>query len=385
MSKKRIKKAIDDQISDKPLFTNEDRQRFYANKQNSRFLWLHQAFPKLLTVMTALLMLTGSLYFFTSENPLQSPASPNEDKFIEGPDKKEEKGKEEEEEEVKETTLDLDTKIERIKEVVINQTKEQKIRELVQDFNGKEIKASQEEETERLSFIFPSDSEVPDTADPSHTPPSIEAYQNNELDLFLVVQWSEEYNIFTSAELIYLSEDRKSLTKEKYDINRTQRDFVKVVGADEPVSMQDLLLRSIARSLDKEPDTLTKGDLLDLEELTINASHLTETFHVDADTEYFKAMKSLKVLKLNQALIPGELLKEVPTLEQVTFIGSTVNDLSQVSEGMQNVQYLNLINSSFQGTAEDILKLKSLTIVRVDPAVVPEYEELQFEGIDVRW
>ena len=63
----------------------------------------------------------------------------------------------------------------------------------------------------------------------------------------------------------------------------------------------------------------------------------------------------------------------------------TVTDLSRVAEGMQNVQYLNLINSSFQGTAEDILKLESLTIVRVDPAVVPDYEKLQFEGIDVRW
>ncbi|MGP4059265.1 hypothetical protein [Halobacillus sp. H74] len=373
----KIKKAIDRQISEKPLFTNEDRRRFYANKQNKGFSWWNQGFPKLLTAMTTLLLLAGSFYFFTSGNPFQSPASPEEETVKEGPVPEKEQY----------NHPPLDTRIKEIKNLVLNGPGKNQIRDTVESLDGVEIESAQEKKgtEELMSFVFAPDSEMQNTSFTSHEPPSLEAFQNGELDLFLAVQWNDESNGLSSATLTYLSDDGESLTEERFTGNALKREFAKVVGAEDPVSMKDLTLRSIARSLDKEPDSLTKSDLLELEELTINASHLNGIFDVEADPSYFEAMKSLRVLKLNQAIIPGELLKEVPSLEQVTFIGPTIKDLSRVAEGMQNVQYLNLINSSFQGNAEDILKLESLTIVRVDPSVVPDYEKLQFEGIDVRW
>lgn len=377
MDPNEIKKAVNRQISEKPLFTNEDRERFYANKQKKRGSWWNQGFPRLLTAMATFLILAGSVYFFTSGNPFQSPASPDvavvEDEPV----------PEEEPEEEKPPTLE--TKVEEIKDMVLNFPRKNQLKETIESLNGVEIKTAEEEESGMVSFVFSPDPDVQETSYTSHQTPSLEDFQNNELDLFLFVQWNEENNGLSTATLTYLSEDGESLTEERFTTNALERQFNKVVGAEQPVSMKDLTLRSIARSLDKEPDALTKGDLLELEELTINASHLNGVFEVTADPAYFEAMKSLRVLKLNQAIIPGELLKEAPSLEQVTFIGQTVTDLSRVAEGMQNVQYLNLINSSFQGTAEDILKLESLTIVRVDPAVVPDYEKLQFEAIDVRW
>ncbi|TGB03655.1 hypothetical protein [Halobacillus salinus] len=378
MSNKNLKKAIDDQISKGPLFTEEDRRRFYSHTQKKRSSWWNQGFPRLLTVMTTLLVLAGSFYFFTSGNPFQAPASPDQETVIDKP-------MPEEEEKEKEEPPTLEEKIEQIKGMIHTEepANKEQMTEIVQALNGKQVSVTEDEQGERISFVFSPNEKMLET---SYTEaPSLEAFQNGDLDLFAVLQLAEEYDMVYSAELTYLSEDGESLTKEKSGSGASQRQFEKVVGAEEPVSMKDLTLRSIARSLDKEPEALTKGDLLDLEELTINASHLNGIYDVEAAPEYFKAMKSLKVLKLNQAMIPVELLKEVPTIEQVKFIGPTVKDLSSVADGLQNVQYLNLINSSFDGTAEDLLKLKSLTIVRVSPSVVPDYEKLQFEGIDVRW
>ena len=313
MDPNKIKKAVNRQISEKPLFTNEDRERFYANKQKKRISWWNQGFPRLLTAMATLLILAGSYYFFTSGNPFQSPASPDVEVV------EDESVQEEEPEEEKPPTLE--TKVEEIKDMVLNLPRKNQLKETIESLNGVAIKPEEEGESGMMSFVFSPDPDVQETSYTSYQSPSLEDFQNNELDLFLFVQWNEENNGLSTAKLTYLSEDGESLTEERFTTNALERQFNKVVGAEQPVSMKDLTLRSIARSLDKEPDALTKGDLLELEELTINASHLNEVFEVTADPAYFEAMKSLRVLKLNQAIIPGELLKEVPSLEQVTFIG----------------------------------------------------------------
>ncbi|MBX0357974.1 hypothetical protein [Halobacillus sp. Nhm2S1] len=386
MDHQRIKEAINRQIGEDPLFTDKDKQRFYKKKPNRRLRF--PAVPKLVTVLLAFIVLSGSYYTFLKTDWFEQSSSPTE----------------EESEPMEETppppspdpeepTL---VKVEKLKEVITSMPSKSKMKVVIDQFSGTEVE-SKLADTENANgneyklfesyYAFASTNESGNqSAYEGPSPPPKEAFENGEIEISMKLNWVEggERVLLNEATILYLSEEG-DLIEENYKVHERNRNFIKVKNPDDLVVMDDLILRSIARSVDKEPDAITKRDLLYLEELTINASHLSGIYEVDEDIEYFKAMQSLFVLKLNQAIIPGELLKEVPYLDQATFIGPTVDDLSRVKEGLQTITYLNLINSSFRGTAEDILELKSLNIVRVDPAVVPNYEELQFEGMDVRW
>ncbi|RDY67277.1 hypothetical protein DXT76_19850 [Halobacillus trueperi] len=386
MDHQQIKEAINRQIGEDPLFTDKDKERFYKNKPNRRQRF--PAAPKIVTVLLAFFVLSGSFYTFIKTDWFEQPSSPTQ----------------EEKEPVEETPPAPDpdpeepthVKVEKLKEVIVSMPSKSKMKVAIDQFEGTEVE-SKVADTENANgneyelfesyYAFASRKEQgnPPAYD-GPLPPPKDAFKNDEIEISMKLNWVEggERTYLNEATLLYLSEEG-DLIEENYKVHERERNFIKVKNPNEPVVMDDLILGSIARSVDKEPEAITKRDLLYLEELTINASHLSGIYEVDEDIEYFKAMQSLFVLKLNQAIIPGELLKEVPYLDQATFIGPTVDDLSRVKEGLQTITYLNLINSSFRGTAEDILELKSLNIVRVDPAVVPNYEDLQFEGMDVRW
>ncbi|SFK59781.1 hypothetical protein SAMN04487936_1219 [Halobacillus dabanensis] len=383
MDHQRIKEAVNRKISEHPLFNDEDRKRFYESRRRKSLHW-SPIFPKIMTAFLIFFLLTGSLYMY--QDRFKDPATSHPDRIMEEPSAPiPEIDKEK-------TTID---KIEQIKSLVSDHPSKSKVDKLVEQLQGVEVQynTSTEEEDGRtyesrdISYIFPvsTDSSLYD----GPLPPEIDNFQNEEVEIAMDIEWVRENPddsyILRNASLTYLSESGEELVEEMFTITAHPFEFRKVIGANEPVVMDDLVLQSIGRSLDKDPNSITKGDLLRLKNLTINASHLSGIYEVEEDREYFKAMQSLEVLKLNQAIIPGDLLKEVPYLDQATFIGPTLDDLSRVQEGLQTITYLNIINSSFRGNVEDILQLESLNIVRVDPAVVPNYEELQFEGIDVRW
>ncbi|SDP33540.1 hypothetical protein [Halobacillus aidingensis] len=385
MDHQQIKEAINRQIGEDPLFTDKDKERFYKNKPNRRQRF--PAAPKIVTVLLAFFVLSGPFYTFIKTDWFEQPSSPTQ----------------EEKEPVEETPPAPDpdpeepthVKVEKLKEVITSIPSKSKVKVAIDRFHGVEVEFEQSTKTENGNeyhllesyYVFDRHNETGDSsAYIGPMPPTKDDFKRGDVEISLKLDWieSESHNLLREATLLYLSEEG-DLIEENYSRSAYHGKFIKVKNPNEPVVMDDLILRSIARSVGKEPDNITKRDLLYLEELTINASHLSGIYEVDEDIEYFKAMQSLFVLKLNQAIIPGELLKEVPYLDQATFIGPTVDDLSRVKEGLQTITYLNLINSSFRGTAEDILELKSLNIVRVDPAVVPNYEDLQFEGMDVRW
>ncbi|MEC3884390.1 hypothetical protein VKA52_11700 [Halobacillus sp. HZG1] len=387
MDHQRIKEAINRQIGEDPLFTDKDKERFYKNKPKRRLRF--PAAPKMVTVLLAFLVLSGSFYTFVKTDWFEQSSSPMQD----------EKDPTEEAPPAPDPVPEEPThvKVEKLKEVITSMPSKSKAKVVIEQFHGVEAefeRFTKENDTDgrkvnllEVYYSFDRHNEPGDSsAYIGPMPPTKEAFERGDVEISLKLDWveSENRDYLNEATLLYLSEEG-DLIEENYTATGHHRDFIKVKNPDEPVVMDDLILRSIARSVGKEPGAITKRDLLYLEDLTINASHLSGIYEVDEDIEYFKAMQSLFVLKLNQAIIPGELLKEVPHLDQATFIGPTVDDLSRVKEGLQTITYLNLINSSFRGTAEDILELKSLNIVRVDPSVVPNYEELQFEGMDVRW
>lgn len=383
MDHQRIKEAVNRKISDKPLFNDHDRKRFYENRRRKSRHWT-PILPKIMTAFLIFFLLTGSLYMY--QGGFKDPATSHPDRIVEEPSTpKPEMDKEK-------TTIE---KIEQLKSLISNHPPKSKVDELVEQLHGVEIEynTSTKEEAGRTyefresSYVFHVSPESPLYS--GQMSPDIDSFQREKVEIAMEIEWVRENPadsfILRMASLTYLSENGKKLIEEMYSFTAHPREFKKVIGANEPVVMDDLILRSIGRSLDKDPNSITKGDLLYLKNLTINASHLSGIYEVEENREYFEAMQSLEVLKLNQAIIPGDLLKEVPYLDQATFIGPTLDDLSRVQEGLQTITYLNIINSSFRGNVEDILQLESLNIVRVDPAVVPNYEELQFEGIDVRW
>ncbi|WP_226581616.1 hypothetical protein [Halobacillus litoralis] len=381
MDHQRVKKALDRQISERPLFTNKDKERFYKKKTHpDRHSFFH--LPKLITALFALCIAGASIYVFHSDHPFQKSEPVNvEETPSPSPNEVED--------------ISLIEKIDELKHLLLNVPAQEDAAALIERYNGIEVMADSTtriEDGNELNLLKQSYAFTENTIDPlsfqSDWPPSIQSFQREDLDLALNLEWIDQEDQplhLAKAELFYLAENGEEIVKELFSLYSMKHDFKKVSGVNQPVILDDLILSSIGRSLNKDPDSLTKGDLLELEKLTINGSHLNGIYDVKGDLEYFEAMKSLRVLKLNQAIMKDTVFKKIPSLEQLTFIGPTVLDLSSVQEGLQNLRYLNIMNSSFNGTAEDILKLESLNIVTLDPTVVPEYEKLQFEGIDVRW
>ncbi|WJE15487.1 hypothetical protein QRD89_17465 [Halobacillus sp. ACCC02827] len=375
-NKKKIQEALDNRISEKPLFTDRDRRRFYEGRKRKHLR--STIVPRLLTALLAVLFLSGTIYYVQSSNLFEQTASP-------------EQSKPESETEplvsVKEPKLTQEAFLEEFKQVILTNPLPENMQDVLDKYGSGETLPKvgvEENATYTYAYHWKEDNDgIAESWSPKRTP-DLEDYQNGEIDVFLEID-IPSFEVSPLVKISTLSEDGKHVTIETFYSNPTDHAFKTFEDDQEPLEINDLLLRSIARDLNKKPEEITKADLMNLQELTINASHLDSTYVVDENEEVFEAMQSLRVLKLNHAVIPGYLLKHLPILEQVTIIGDTVTDLSSMQEGMQHVQYLNIASSSFNGTVDDLLKLKSLTIVRLDPTVVPNYEELQFEGIDVRW
>ncbi|RWZ58873.1 hypothetical protein EQV77_07915 [Halobacillus fulvus] len=367
MSRKNIEKAINRQISEKPLFTNSDRQRFYEGVQNQKRPWIHIV-PKVVTLVITLLLISGVTYIWNTGNPFQSPAA---DPSItpSPPPVTEEKEKEE--------VLTVQDVVNQIQETLTSPFLPDEVDESFREI-GEKIESQPDAPYDEYVF-FKTDSYDPQESDGI---PTIEPFQNGDLGLYLQIQWPSEETGF-SVKIRYLSEDGEQLIEEQYAILPIGK-FLKVKNPDQPVKMPDLIQQAVANSLNKSPGSLTRSDLLSLEELSIDASH-REPLTIEEDAEYLKYMKALRILYLNDVKISGKLLKDLPNLEQITFIGDIISDFSSMSEGLQKVRYLNIRNSNFDGTVEDLLQLESLNIVTLDQTVIPNYEKLQFEGIDVRF
>ncbi|KHE68413.1 hypothetical protein [Halobacillus sp. BBL2006] len=373
MDNKRIKEAIDRKISKDPLFTDADRRRFYESRSQPKRQWTPM-FPKVMTALLVFLLISGSIYFVKSGNPFKNPADAPEEQIEERLPAPEDHA-----------PSDVEEVVEEIKDIITDPARindEESLKQLGEDVTQNySSNGSIDSRGQSRKYIFlKGDNFNYSSTLPREGPPSIEHFQREELGVFLKID-NEDTN--TTVSITYLSKDKEHLIEESS--GNISEGFEKVVDANKPLEMQELVRESIAQSLDKEPDSLTKGDLLEVEELTIDASHLNGIYDWQSDPEVFSSLRSLRKLKLNQVKVSGELLKEIPHLEQMTFIGPTLDDLSSVAEGLQQVQYLNIKNSSFRGNADDILKLKSLNIVTLDKSVVTDYEKLQFESIDVRW
>ncbi|ARI75961.1 leucine-rich repeat domain-containing protein [Halobacillus mangrovi] len=381
MDNKKIKEAIDRKISKTPLFTEADRRRFYENRRKPKRRWM-PAVPQVMSVLLVFLLISGSVYFINSGNPFENPADTPEQKLEDVPPPAPEESPTDEVKEIVEEIKNL------IKTYHFSPETAQTLRELgeeVTQTRGPDGPGVDEIDgymsTGDYIFLKGDNFNYSNTLSRGNIP-SIEHFQREELGVFLRIKRGE---VHSSATITYLSQDKEQLIQERYTTNGLHQDFEKVIGSNQPVEMQPLVQESIAQSLDKNPESLTKSDLLELEELKIDASNLNGIYDWASDPEVFRSMKNLRKLTLNQVKVSGELLKGIPHLEQVTFIGPTLDDLSNVAEGLQQVRYLNIQDSSFRGNADDILKLKSLNIVRLDKSIVTDYEKLQFEGIDVRW
>ncbi|MGI8313488.1 hypothetical protein [Halobacillus mangrovi] len=373
MDNKKIKEAIDRKISKDPLFTEADRRRFYENRQKPKRRWV-PAVPQVLSALLVVLLISGSVYFVNSGNPLENPADTLEQKHEDILPPAPEESPADEVEEI----------VSRIKKIIkdsasiINEAALRDLGDEVTQIDKSNVATDTRGKTREYVFLKGDNFSYSNTLS-NNSPPSIENFQRGELGVFLKIELGD---IQSSATITYLSKDKEQLITETVSSKISTKNLEKL---DEPIELQQLVHESIAQSLDKNLESLTKSDLLELEELTIDASHLNGIYDWKSDPEVFRSMKNLRKLTLNQVKVSGELLKEIPHLDQMTFIGPTLDDLSNVEEGLQQITYLNIQYSSFRGNADDILKLKSLNIVRLDKSIVTDYEKLQFEGIDVRW
>ncbi|WP_181347686.1 hypothetical protein [Thalassobacillus sp. CUG 92003] len=77
MNNTKLKKAIDKEIGEKPLFTDKDKERFYNQKKMAgRSSWTHYFWPKLVTALLFLGVMSGGFYFVAEESPFESVTKP---------------------------------------------------------------------------------------------------------------------------------------------------------------------------------------------------------------------------------------------------------------------------------------------------------------------
>ncbi|MFB4169962.1 hypothetical protein [Virgibacillus sp. JSM 102003] len=378
MDKKELKKSLNRKISEKPLFTNADREQFYEWKQNTnhkkrRFI----AFPKVVTALFFISLVSGFIYYAGSDNPFQQPLPPEH-----SADKKNQEPNE------SNNPVDYSSKVkpktEQIKESFNYDLTLQEAKSLYGKY-GEGLtyeKTNPSTGTTNLTseFVyFKSD----DFNHVKNTSFGEEDFKQGNLGILFQITWKNE-NELQSAMLTYLSKNGERIVTEKYtsdgyfigkDQERVQLKYT--------LDMQGLVLESIGESINKQPESLTKDDLQKIETLKVNASESSGIYDVKGDLKHFRAMSQLTSLTLNQAIIPEHLLEVIPNLNKVTFVGPTLNDLSSVSTGLDKITYLNIKESSFRGNAEDIMELENLETVVLDKSTVTDWHKLETNGITV--
>lgn len=381
MDKEKVKQALDRKMSKQPLFTQADRERFYDWKtgkgsKKQRF----PAFPAIIT--TALLFITflGGAFYFGSENMFQ-PQGPTADQ--DGTNTPEV-----DEEPVNTNTVDYDSKVkprsEEIKEsfnygLTLNEA---------QALYGKYGEGITYEKTNpstgetNLTSEFVYFTEKDFIHEENMTFSKVD-FQQGKLGLLFEIIWDSETEVL-SAMLTHLNEDGTKIVTEAFtsdgyfEINGEKQHQVKY-----DLDMQGLVLEAIGDSINKSSEKLTLDDLSKVERLTIDGSDTNGIYDVEGYVYYYNLMTQLKDLTINQAKIPNGILAAIPNLEKVTFIGPGILDLSSVAEGLAEIRYLNIKDSSFQGTTEDILQLENLSTVVLDKSVITDWRKLEAEGITV--
>lgn len=373
MDNRKIKEAIDRKISDRPLYTDSDRKRFYRNKHTPRIPinWL-PAFPKVLTFLLAFLLIGGGVYFIGIESPFQSPGVPQKE------------------------TADKQAPLSEDSTRVDFEKVKNKAQEIKKSFHG-ELTLQEAENLfgegityERMNlstnssqltseFVYFTNERFNHAQNMAF---SEDDFKKGKLGLLFEITWENE-NQIKSAVLTYLNQNGELITERYNSEGFFEMNNSSIETDDNKLAMQDLVLQSMAYSLNENVEDLTARDLGRLSELTINASDSSGIFDVNGDPDYFAKMENLTELTLNQARIPGDLMKFIPNLERVTFKGPTLNDLSLVEEGLNKIVFLNIKESSFRGNAEDILQLEQLQKVVLDKSVVTDWQQLEENGIQV--
>ncbi|MGP4108713.1 hypothetical protein [Virgibacillus sp. L01] len=378
MNKKELKKSLDRNISEKPLFTDEDRERFYEWKQNTnhkkkRF----SAFPKVVTALFFIGLVSGVMYYADSENPFQQPLPPDQSADKDNKEPNENKN-----------PIDFSSKVEPRAEQIKESFNYDLTLQEAQSLYGKYGEGITYEKTNPSTgrtnltseFVYFKSDEFKHVKNMSF---SEKDFRQGKLGILFQITWKNE-NELQSAMLTYLSKNGERIVTEKFtsdgyfegkDQERVQLKYT--------LDMQGLVLESIGESINKNPESLTKNDLQEVETLTINASESSGIYDVKGDLEHFSSMSQLTSLTLNQAIIPEHLLEVIPNLDKMTFIGPTLNDLSSVSSALDKITYLNIKESSFRGNAEDIMKLENIEIVILDKSTVTDWNKLEQNGITV--
>ncbi len=378
MNKKELKKSLDRKISEKPLFTEEDRERFYEWKQNTNYKKKRfTAFPKVVTALFFIGLVSGFIYYAGSENPFQQPFPSD-------------RSADKENQELNENNnpIDFSSKVkprsEEIKEDFSYDLTLQEAKTLYGKYGEGLTYEKRNPSTGKTNltseFVYFKSEDFNHVKNMSF---GEEDFKQGKLGILFQITWKNE-NELQSAMLTYLSKNGERIVTEKFtsdgyfegkDQERVQLKYT--------LDMQGLVLESIGRSINKTPESLTKDDLQEVETLKIDASESSGIYDVKGDLEYFSSMSQLTSLTLNQAIIPEQLLEVIPNLNKVTFIGPTLNDLSSVSTGLDKITYLNIKESSFRGNAEDIIKLDNIETVVLDKSTVTDWNKLEQNGITV--
>ncbi|MBP1950928.1 hypothetical protein [Virgibacillus litoralis] len=378
MDNKDLKKSLDRKISEKPLFTNADRERFYEWKQNTPHKKKQfTAFPKIVTALFFIGLVSGFIYYAGSENPFQQPFPSDQSA-----------DKENQEPNERNNPIDFSSKVkprtEQIKESFNYDLTLQEAKSLYGKYGEgltyEKTNPSTGNTNLTSEFVYFKSDEFNHAENMSFNE---EDFKQGNLGILFQITWKNE-NELQSAMLTYLSKNGERIVTEKYtsdgyfegkDQERVQLKYT--------LDMQGLVLESIGESINKNPENLTKDDLQEVETLKIDASESSGIYDVKGDLEHFSSMSQLTSLTLNQATIPEHLLEVIPNLDKVTFIGPTLNDLSSVSSALDKITYLDIKESSFRGNAEDIMKLENLEIVILDKSTVTDWEQLEQNGITV--
>ncbi|SEQ96435.1 hypothetical protein SAMN05216232_3826 [Virgibacillus subterraneus] len=378
MNKNNLKKSLDRKIGEKPLFTNADRERFYEWKQNAnhkkrRFT----AFPKVVSALFFICLVSGFIYYAGSDNPFQQPLPPEQSA-----------DKENQEQNESNNPIDYSSKVnprsEEIKEDFSYDLTLQEAKSLFGKYGEGLTYDKTNKSTGKTNltseFVYFKSDEFDHMKNMSI---GKEDFQQGNLGILFQITWKNE-NELQSAMLTYLSKNGERIVTEKFtsygyfegkDQERVQLKYT--------LDMQGLVLESIGESINKNPESLTKDDLQEVETLKIDASESSGIYDVKGNLEHFSSMSQLTSLTLNQAIIPEHLLEVIPNLDNMTFIGPTLNDLSSVSASLDKITYLDIKESSFRGNAEDIMELENLEIVILDKSTVTDWEKLEQNGITV--
>ncbi|MBH0230484.1 hypothetical protein [Halobacillus yeomjeoni] len=374
MDSKKLKDAVNRKISDKPLYTEEDRRRFYSKTKKNK-LWSIKvpALPHILTLLLILLLVGGATVFLNgTSSPFQSANDPVSDENGVGENPSEQ------------GEVNIAQKVKEIKGTFSYQLN---VEEAETTFNSNSSLTYMKKnpvtgvETLTSEFMYYDGESFVHKEDMTLTGKD---YKEGKPALSFEITWGADKQA-DSAILVYYSEAEGRVVEEKF----TSDGFIYDVDGEKiqiknHLQMQELVLEAIGESIGKNSKPITEKDLSLVKELTIDGSEFHGIYDIKGKAEHFSMMENLEHLTLKQAAIPPELLKEIPNLRKVTFRGPSIMDLSSVSEGLQKITHINIKNSSFRGNAEDLMTLQNLKVVILDKSNVPDWKRLEEAGIEVR-